>query len=279
MRPCEKRVQPMNFLRVHRSNGKHNLIDMNMLATAQVGIGVGNADLEGLLELPHAAHGIVLFAHGSGSSRLSPRNNYVAHVLREAGVGTLLLDLLTQDEERSTALRFDIGLLAGRLRTAADWLRAQDATMALPLGLFGASTGAAAALRLAADPGVPVAAVVSRGGRPDLAGADVLRSVEAPTRLMLDEAHRAGGVGVVPALGIDRSPQCIVITRFVGVASHDQLAPVLGLQIDFCNPHWAEGNRRGVVDQPRFLWIHDRNCSAARTTTPAPTARRRSSSP
>jgi len=147
-----------------------------MLAKALVRIGSGAAEMEGMLELPpqwdsHAL-GIVLFAHGSGSSRLSPRNNYVAHVLREAGVGTLLLDLLTPDEERGSAARFDIGLLASRLRTAAAWLRAQDATLALPLGLFGASTGAAAALRLAADPGVPVAAVVSRGGRPDLAGGD-----------------------------------------------------------------------------------------------------------
>ena len=131
------------------------------------------------------ALGIVLFAHGSGSSRLSPRNNYVARVLREAGIGTLLLDLLTPDEERSTATRFDIALLGTRLRTAADWLRTQDATLAPPLGLFGASTGAAAALRLAADPAVPVAAVVSRGGRPDLAGRDALRSAEAPTLLIV----------------------------------------------------------------------------------------------
>jgi dienelactone hydrolase len=172
-------------LQVHRSNGKNNRKDPTMFTTALVHIGSGAADMEGMLELPHAALGLVLFAHGSGSSRLSPRNNYVARVLREAGIGTLLLDLLTPEEDRSPATRFDIGLLVGRLRAAADWLRAQDATAALPLGLFGASTGAAAALRLAADPGVPVAAVVSRGGRPDLAGTDTLRSVEAPTLLIV----------------------------------------------------------------------------------------------
>jgi dienelactone hydrolase len=158
-----------------------------MLAKALVHIGNGSdgVDMEGMLELPHEALGVVLFAHGSGSSRLSPRNNYVARVLREAGVGTLLLDLLSPIEDRSVQTRFDIGLLTQRLRTAAEWLRAQDATSQLPLGLFGASTGAAAALRLAADPGAGVSAVVSRGGRPDLAGVDALRSVEAPTLLLV----------------------------------------------------------------------------------------------
>jgi pimeloyl-ACP methyl ester carboxylesterase len=141
--------------------------------------------MEGMLELPHEALGVVLFAHGSGSSRLSPRNNYVARVLREAGVGTLLLDLLSPVEDRHVQTRFDIGLLTERLRTAAGWVYAQDATSQLPLGLFGASTGAAAALRLAADPGVKVAAVVSRGGRPDLAGVEALRSVDAPTLLLV----------------------------------------------------------------------------------------------
>jgi putative phosphoribosyl transferase len=106
-------------------------------------------------------------------------------VLREAGIGTLLLDLLTPEEDRSYQNRFHIGMLTRRLRAAADWLRTQDATAQLPLGLFGASTGAAAALQLAADPGVPVSAVVSRGGRPDLAGVDFLRSVEAPTLLLV----------------------------------------------------------------------------------------------
>ena len=156
-----------------------------MFSKALVHIDSGAVTMEGMLELPHDALGIVLFAHGSGSSRLSPRNNYVARVLREAGIGTLLLDLLTTGEDRQLDRRFDIALLTGRLRSAADWLRVQAATAPLPLGLFGASTGAAAALQLAADPAVPVAAVVSRGGRPDLAGKDFLRSVEAPTLLIV----------------------------------------------------------------------------------------------
>jgi alpha-beta hydrolase superfamily lysophospholipase len=156
-----------------------------MLAKALVHISSGTAEMEGMLELPHEASGVVLFAHGSGSSRLSPRNNYVARVLREAGIGTLLLDLLTPEEDRSYQNRFHIGMLTRRLHTAADWLRTQDAAAQLPLGLFGASTGAAAALQLAADPSVPVSAVVSRGGRPDLAGANFLRSVGSPTLLIV----------------------------------------------------------------------------------------------
>jgi len=155
---------------------------------ALVHIDSGTATMEGMLELPQVASGVVLFAHGSGSSRLSPRNNHVAHVLRDAGIGTLLLDLLTPYEDRQYHNRFDISLLTGRLRAAAAWLGAQDATAPLPLGLFGASTGAAAALQLAADPAVPVAAVVSRGGRPDLAGSDALRAVEAPTLLIVGGA-------------------------------------------------------------------------------------------
>jgi len=153
-----------------------------------VRIPAGAAALGGTLSIPDGARGIVLFAHGSGSSRLSPRNNHVAHVLRDAGIGTLLLDLLTTNEDRQVHNRFDIALLTDRLRMAAAWLGAQEATTALPLGLFGASTGAAAALQLAADPAVPVAAVVSRGGRPDLAGADALRAVEVPTLLIVGGA-------------------------------------------------------------------------------------------
>ena len=156
-----------------------------MLAKTLVHIGSGNASMEGMLELPHDPLGVVLFAHGSGSSRLSPRNNYVARVLREAGIGSLLLDLLTTEEDRFYDTRFDISLLTRRLHGAADWLSGQEATAGLPLGLFGASTGAAAALQLAATPIVPVKAVVSRGGRPDLAGADALRAVSAPTLLIV----------------------------------------------------------------------------------------------
>jgi putative phosphoribosyl transferase len=128
---------------------------------------------------------VVLFAHGSGSSRHSPRNNFVAGVLREAGIGTLLLDLLTEQEDRDYPTRFDIPLLTARLGTAAAWLHAQPATAGLALGLFGASTGAAAALQLAASDPAGVAAVVSRGGRPDLAGPRALQAVRAPTLLIV----------------------------------------------------------------------------------------------
>jgi putative phosphoribosyl transferase len=127
----------------------------------------------------------VLFAHGSGSSRHSPRNNYVASVLRDAGVGTLLMDLLTPDEDRDYSRRFDIGLLTERLLDAAEWAAAQDDTKHLPLGFFGASTGAAAALEAAARLGTATRAVVSRGGRPDLASERALASVTAPTLLLV----------------------------------------------------------------------------------------------
>jgi dienelactone hydrolase len=144
--------------------------------------------LEGDLVLPPHARGVVLFAHGSGSSRHSPRNRHVAARLQEAGLGTLLMDLLTPEEERSDArdghLRFDIPLLARRLEAAVSWLREQPATAALPVGLFGASTGGGAALVAAAARPRDVACVVSRGGRPDLAG-DALPRVSAPTLLVV----------------------------------------------------------------------------------------------
>jgi dienelactone hydrolase len=141
--------------------------------------------MEGMLELPSQPRGVVLFAHGSGSSRLSPRNNYVAQVLRAAGIGTLLLDLLTPQEDLLAENRFNINLLTQRLGDAAAWLRAHPDTAQLPLGLFGASTGAAAALQLAAVRGPVIAAVVSRGGRPDLAGRPALAQVQAPTLLIV----------------------------------------------------------------------------------------------
>ncbi|TFW33725.1 dienelactone hydrolase family protein [Massilia horti] len=150
-----------------------------------VQIGAGTATMEGMLELPTPPIGVVLFAHGSGSSRLSPRNNYVAGVLREARIGTLLLDLLTPQEDRTYENRFNIPLLTQRLGFAAAWLSQQPATSTLKLGLFGASTGAAAALQLAAEPGIDIAAVVSRGGRPDLAGRHALQAVRAPTLLLV----------------------------------------------------------------------------------------------
>lgn len=150
-----------------------------------VTIPVGRAGaMEGILEVPDAPVGVVLFAHGSGSGRLSPRNNYVARELQKASIATLLLDLLTPQEDELSENRFDIDLLTGRLHDAAIWISAQPSIGALPLGLFGASTGAAAALQLAARH-TAVAAVVSRGGRPDLAGPEALRAVQAPTLLIV----------------------------------------------------------------------------------------------
>lgn len=141
--------------------------------------------IEGRLVLPAQALGVVLFAHGSGSSRHSPRNRYVAEVLHARGIGSLLVDLLTPDEDRIHENRFDIDLLARRLGHAARELSALPCCAGLPLGLFGASTGAASALRIAADPGQRITAVVSRGGRPDLAGATALRSVRTPVLLIV----------------------------------------------------------------------------------------------
>jgi putative phosphoribosyl transferase len=144
----------------------------------------GGVQVAGNLTLPEGARGIVLFAHGSGSSRHSPRNRYVAATLDRAGLGTLLFDLLTVDEEADRANVFDIDLLARRLLDVTTWLRSGPETKHLRIGYFGASTGAAAALRAAADPHAQVAAIVSRGGRPDLAGA-ALDHVRAPTLLIV----------------------------------------------------------------------------------------------
>ncbi len=146
---------------------------------------VGSVHVEGMLEVPTDPIGLILFAHGSGSSRLSPRNNYVAGELRHARLGTLLMDLLTPEEDRNYDTRFDISLLTQRLSKAIDWLLQDDSTKALPLGLFGASTGAAAALETAAEYGVAISAVVSRGGRPDMARRHALEKVRAPTLLIV----------------------------------------------------------------------------------------------
>ena len=151
----------------------------------EVTIWSGSIELEGALELPDDANGVVLFAHGSGSSRHSPRNNLVARQLREHGLGTLLLDLLTPDEDSDPRKRFDIELLAERLAAAREWLRDEPRTTNHHVGLFGASTGAAAALQVAARLGHDIAAVVSRGGRPDLAGDAALNTVTAPTLLIV----------------------------------------------------------------------------------------------
>ena len=144
--------------------------------------------LEADLNLPDAAFGVVLFAHGSGSSRFSPRNRHVARFLNDGGLATVLADLLTPDEEavdeQTRALRFDIGMLAERLVAVTDWLCAQAPIESLPIGHFGASTGAGAALVAAARRPQAIRAVVSRGGRPDLAG-DSLAEVRAPTLLIV----------------------------------------------------------------------------------------------
>jgi pimeloyl-ACP methyl ester carboxylesterase len=147
-------------------------------------IPVNGVELEGALVVPPAARGIVLFAHGSGSSRHSPRNNFVAETLRAAGIGTLLMDLLTKQEDAIYQTRFDIDLLSWRLERATQWLMEEPRAQSLDIGYFGASTGAAAALNAAATFGSSVGAVVSRGGRPDLAMA-ALGSVQAPTLLIV----------------------------------------------------------------------------------------------
>jgi dienelactone hydrolase len=153
-----------------------------------VRVPVGSIALEGRLVVPADALGLVLFAHGSGSGRHSPRNRFVANVLQEGRIGTLLIDLLTEEEEQvdltTRHLRFDIPLLAERLVGAIDWLGAEPATAALPIGLFGASTGGGAALLASVARPEPVRAVVSRGGRPDLAD-DALPDVVAPTLLIV----------------------------------------------------------------------------------------------
>jgi len=175
----------------------------------------GGRLLEGSLDVPAAgATGVVLFAHGSGSGRHSPRNQLVAATLGQAGLATLLLDLLSVGEEAADRaggrLRFDVGLLAGRLQAAMDWLGGEPRTRALPLGLFGASTGAAAALLAAAARPGEVAAVVSRGGRPDLAG-PALERVRAPTLLVV------GG----------RDEQVLALNR----AARERLAGVAELEV------------------------------------------------
>lgn len=137
-------------------------------------------DLEGMLKIPQGAKGIVLFAHGSGSSRFSPRNNFVADVLYKGGLATLLIDLLSKKEDEIYQTRFDINLLTQRLGMVVEWLEKQPETKGLSIGLFGSSTGAAAALQVAAAMGKKVKAVVSRGGRPDLA-MNVIDQVKAPT--------------------------------------------------------------------------------------------------
>lgn len=154
----------------------------------EIQVNAGSVSLNGELKVPEKATGMVLFAHGSGSSRHSPRNQYVARVIHDAGVGTLLFDLLTREEEvidnYTREFRFDINLLARRLVAATTWLAGEKATSHLRPGYFGSSTGGGAALVAAAELGEEIAAVVSRGGRPDLAG-KALGRVKAPTLLIV----------------------------------------------------------------------------------------------
>ncbi len=166
----------------------HHTAQGSQIQERAVTIPIGNVALEGDLAIPEDAKGIVVFAHGSGSSRHSSRNRFVAEFLRHAGLGTLLFDLLTAAEEqvdsRTGHLRFDIGLLADRLVGAMNWLENDHEARGLSIGLFGASTGGGAALVAAARHPEKVGAVVSRGGRPDLAGAELPR-VRAPTLLIV----------------------------------------------------------------------------------------------
>jgi putative phosphoribosyl transferase len=170
-------------------------------AQSEVRIKTGIVDLEGELVLPESPLGLVVFAHGSGSSRHSPRNRYVAHALQEGRLGTLLMDLLTPAEDqidsRTAELRFNVELLAERVLAAVNWASNHPALQGLNVGLFGASTGAAAALVAAAAPPAQVSAVVSRGGRPDLAGT-VLAQVRAATLLIV-------GGNDLPVLELNRS--------------------------------------------------------------------------
>jgi pimeloyl-ACP methyl ester carboxylesterase len=161
-----------------------------MISTRGMAVPVAGVTLDADVEVPESAQGVVLFAHGSGSSRHSPRNRYVAGELHKADLATVLVDLLTVQEDRIDArtgeFRFDIGLLSVRLAALTDWVTSDERTAGLGVGLFGASTGAAAALTAAAMRPKSVQAVVSRGGRPDLAG-EFLRLVHAPTLLIVGE--------------------------------------------------------------------------------------------
>jgi putative phosphoribosyl transferase len=174
--------------------------DCAELDPAEIAVDVGGVRLPGSLVIPEQALGLVVFAHGSGSSRRSPRNQFVAAALNRVGLGTLLVDLLTADEELSRAYVFNIAMLAARLADITGWLHGQPGTATLPVGYFGASTGAAGARRpAAADPRPPVTAIVSRGGRPDLVGRR-LALVQAPTLLIV------GGADEV-VLGLNRQAQ------------------------------------------------------------------------
>ena len=217
-----------------------------------VAIPAGGARLGGELRLPGEPVGVVVFAHGSGSSRHSPRNAFVAQQLFEAGLGTLLFDLLTAGEDRDYATRFDIALLSSRLMAATEWLRGRDEAASLPIGYFGASTGAAAALVAAATlPGI--SAVVSRGGRPDLAGESALGRVRAPTLLIVGGEDReviALNRGALGALNCEKA------LRIVPGATHlfeeaGTLEQVAALAAEWFRRWLAIGPARAVSGEVR----------------------------
>jgi putative phosphoribosyl transferase len=192
----------------------------DVTASGNITIGLPDVRLGGLLSVPPEAGGIVVFVHGSGSSRFSPRNRFVARLLNASGLATLLFDLLTaeeqQEDELTARLRFDLDLLGDRTTQTLDWLAQQEQLARLPVGLFGASTGAAAALRAAADRPRQVFAVVSRGGRPDLA-LDVVPEVSAPVLLIVGELD-------VPVIEMNRhaaaAMQCECRLEIVAGATH-----------------------------------------------------------
>ena len=198
---------------------------------------IGPFGLRGMLAVPADATGLVIFAHGSGSGRLSPRNNYVAEALRKTGCATLLLDLLTPAEEANRANVFDIALLAERLTSAATWASRQLALQDQPIGYFGASTGAGAALVAATFEGPEIAAIVSRGGRPDLTG-DSLPLVRAPTLLLVGSLDG-------PVIGLNReayaalkAPKELII---IDGASHLFEEPGTLDQVIAHASHWFAG--------------------------------------
>jgi dienelactone hydrolase len=221
------------------------LIDVG--AEQEVRLAVEGVSLVGDLARPPRAAGLVLFAHGSGSSRHSPRNRAVARVLRESGLATLLIDLLTPREEAEDAatghLRFDIGLLARRLETATAWLHEEPATDDLPVGYFGASTGGGAALVAAANCR-EVFAIVSRGGRPDLAGSALAR-VTAPTLLIV-------GGDDVPVIAMNRAAAAAMHTEvrmeIVPGASHLFEEPGALEQVSALAARWFENHLPPAAD-------------------------------
>jgi pimeloyl-ACP methyl ester carboxylesterase len=246
-----------------RADGMHRAVCQQEIAmahgtqtnelTAAVKIPAGDVQLEGDLIVPDGAHGLVIFAHGSGSSRFSGRNRFVAEQLRAAGLATLLMDLLTEPEEqvdqRTAHLRFDIGLLAGRVAAAAQMFDLDPRTMNLPIGLFGASTGGGAALEAAAARPELIHAVVSRGGRPDLADA-ALPLVTCPTLLIVGGDDRA-------VIGMNqramRAMTAPVRLEIVPGAKHlfeepGALEQVAHLARDFFSRHLQSGGPKIILD-------------------------------